>query len=236
MRINLYSCLIGDTSLRMENTAKTYSFRRDITGTQGTLPPVNSLPYALCARPLSRGHFLRIFGISLSTQKSSTVERDGLVHSVYINQTAFNKSVLADQVKFLIGAYGQRLVFLDSNGWVCSVDLGIRNVERHTRHFFIPFDWLSAGAELTIDVTCNGDIIFVKRHEISVKRSLEASEQGPNTAGARSTIRVAPRPSLASSRSSGSDDICLRPYTEEKRSSLPVGPTKWSEDMFPWSL
>jgi len=144
--------------------------------------------------------------------------------------------VLADQVKFLIGAYGQRLVFLDSNGWACSVDLGIRNVERHTRHFFIPFDWLSAGAELTIDVTCNGDIIFVKRHEISVKRSLEASEQGPNTAGARSTIRVAPRPSLASSRSSGLDDICLRPYTEEKRSSLPVGPTKWSEDMFPWSL
>ena len=48
--------------------------------------------------------------------------------------------VLADQVKFLIGACGQRLVFLHSDGWVCSIDLGIRDVERHTRHFFIPFD------------------------------------------------------------------------------------------------
>jgi len=90
------------------------------------------------------------------------------------------------------------------------MDLGIRNVERHTRHFFIPFDWLSAGADLMIDVTCNGDIIFVKQHEIAIiKRGLEASEQGPNAAGARSPIRVASRPSLASSRSLGSDDMFL---------------------------
>lgn len=142
--------------------------------------------------------------------------------------------VLADQVKFLIGSCGQRLVFLDSNGWVCSMVLSIRNVERHTRHFFIPFDWLSAGTDLMIDVTCDGDIIFVKKHEIAViKRGLDASEQGSNTAVARSPIRAAPRPSLASSRSSGSDEMFLRPYTEEKRPSLSVGMTKWSEDMFP---
>lgn len=140
--------------------------------------------------------------------------------------------VLVDQVRFLIGACGQRIVFLDSNGWVCSMDLGTHNLDRHTRHFFIPFDWLSAGADLIIDVTCDGDIIFVKQHEIAViKRGLEASEQGPNAAGARSPIRAAARPLLASSRSSGSNDMFLRPYTEEKQPSLPVGLTKWSEDM-----
>jgi len=86
---------------------------------------------------------------------------------------------------------------------------------------------------LIIDETCNGDIIFVKQHEIAViKRGLAASEQGPNVANARSPNRAAPIPLLASSRSSGSDDVFLRPYTKEKRPSLPVGLTKWPEDMF----
>jgi len=75
-----------------KNTAKTYSFRSHITGRQGTLSTVNSLPYALCARPFSRGQFQRIIGISLSTQKASTAKCDGLVRSVYITQSFFKKS------------------------------------------------------------------------------------------------------------------------------------------------
>ncbi|KAM0804114.1 hypothetical protein BDR22DRAFT_800435 [Usnea florida] len=146
--------------------------------------------------------------------------------------------ILADQMRCVIGAHRQRLVFLDSNGWVCSADVGggTPNDDRYTRHFFIPTDWLSAaGTNLMIDMTCSGDIIFVKRHEIAViKRGLETSEQGPGaTGGARSPIRGASRPSLASARSSGSDDKFLRPRPERKRPSLPVGMDKASEDIFP---
>lgn len=95
---------------------------------------------------------------------------------------------LADEVEFLIGAYGQRLIFLHSSGWVCSTDSETFNV---IRHFFIPADWLSTNINLMIEVTRNGDILFVKRDEVAViKRGLETSEQGQYNAPAK-------RPSLA---------------------------------------
>ncbi len=100
---------------------------------------------------------------------------------------------LADQVELLIGAHGQRLVFLHSSGWVCSTDSETFNV---VRHFFIPADWLSTNDNLMIEVTRNGDIIFVKRDEIAViKRGLDTSEQGSSNA-------LGKRPSLAPSVSS----------------------------------
>lgn len=84
---------------------------------------------------------------------------------------------LADHVEFLIGAHGQRLVFLHSSGWVCSAEA--ETLKDHlVRHFFIPADWLS-NSGLMIEVTRNGDIIFVKRNEVAViKRGLENSERG----------------------------------------------------------
>ncbi|KAA6412809.1 MAG: hypothetical protein FRX48_03801 [Lasallia pustulata] len=104
-----------------------------------------------------------------------------------------NFKYLADQVEVLIGAYGQRLVFLHSSGWVCSTDSETFSI---VRHFFLPADWLSTNNALMIEVTRNGDIIFVKRDEIAViKRGLDTSEQGlSNTLGKR--------PSLAASVSS----------------------------------
>ena len=108
-----------------------------------------------------------------------------------------SNQVLADQVHSLIGSYGQRLIFLHSNGWVCSIDLMKPNVDHLVCHFFIPVDWLSASVDLITDVTCNGDIVFVKRHEVAViKRGLEATEQGPAAVGKRSLETGAKRPSL----------------------------------------
>lgn len=96
---------------------------------------------------------------------------------------------LADQVEVLIGAYGQRLVFLHSNGWVCSTDSETFNI---IRHFFVPADWLSSNVNPIIEVTRNGDIIFIKRDEVAViKRGLDTSEQGPyNAAGKRPFLAV----------------------------------------------
>ena len=91
---------------------------------------------------------------------------------------------LADQVEFLVGCYGERLVFLHSSGWICSTDPKTFYV---TRHFFIPADWLSASSSMMVEVLQNGDIVFVKRDEVAViKRGLETSEpQSSDVAGRR---------------------------------------------------
>ena len=85
---------------------------------------------------------------------------------------------LADQVKTLIGDDGQRLVFLRSDGWISSANPERAGTDHYDRHFFLPADWLSTNAKLMIDVTRNGEIIFVKRDEVAViKRGLENIEE-----------------------------------------------------------
>lgn len=96
---------------------------------------------------------------------------------------------LASQVQSIVGEYRDRLVFLHSNGWICSADLLSSSVDNYDRHFFLPSDWLSMGRDLLVDVTCNGDILFVKRDEVAViKRGLDNPE--PDLVGPRK------RPSL----------------------------------------
>jgi WD40 repeat protein len=90
--------------------------------------------------------------------------------------TISNYHYLADQVDFLIGPSKQKLLFLHSNSWICSIDP--QNGARTIRHFFLPADWLSTNIELMITVTSKSDIIFVKRAEVAViKRGLENIEQ-----------------------------------------------------------
>ena len=85
---------------------------------------------------------------------------------------------LADQVRTLIGDDGQRLVFLRSDGWIASADPRSANADHYDRHFFLPADWLSSNTKLMVEVTRNGDIIFVKRDEVAViKRGLDNIEE-----------------------------------------------------------
>ncbi|KAL3419495.1 hypothetical protein PVAG01_09717 [Phlyctema vagabunda] len=79
---------------------------------------------------------------------------------------------VSDRVKYLVGNYGKRLIFLDKDGWICSIR---PHSTSFSRHFFFPADWLAMNVELMISVTSNGDIVFVKRDEIAViKRGLVA--------------------------------------------------------------
>lgn len=79
------------------------------------------------------------------------------------------------QPRYLIGYYKQRLVYLDTDDWICSADVQGND---SIRHFFIPADWLIANTNLMIEVTTKGDIVFVKRGEIAViKRGLNSSGQ-----------------------------------------------------------
>jgi len=96
---------------------------------------------------------------------------------------------LAEHVKTLIGEHGQRLVFLHSSGWVCSANLQSPNAEVYTRHFFLPADWLSTNTNLLFGITHNGEIVFVKRHEVAViKRGLEADDKGQSVSSSRPSL------------------------------------------------
>ena len=103
---------------------------------------------------------------------------------------------LADEMKFLIGNDGQRVVFLQSSGWVCSANMQSSDPNKFSRHFFFPADWLSTNTELLCAVTRNGDILFVKHDEVAViKRGLQNIEPEPHDAFGK-------RPSLQEKHSS----------------------------------
>jgi WD40 repeat protein len=86
---------------------------------------------------------------------------------------------LADQVEHLIGTYGQKVVFLHQDGWVCSADSQNFDVEYFDRHFFVPADWLSTTGGLMLEIFRNGNIVCVQRDELAViRRGMEHFEQG----------------------------------------------------------
>ena len=100
---------------------------------------------------------------------------------------------LADEVEYLIGVYGHRLVFLHQDGWVCSADSQSFDVEYFNRHFFFPTDWLSTTGGLMLEIFKNGNIVFVQRDEVAiVRRGMEHFEQGQSRS-------IGKRPSLARS-------------------------------------
>ena len=103
---------------------------------------------------------------------------------------------LADQVEFLIGSYGQRLVFLHNSGWICSMDSTTTGTDQCLRHFFLPADWLTIDGELMIALTRKGDMIFVKREETAVIR------RGLNNTELRSSDQSSKRPTLITPQSS----------------------------------
>ena len=104
---------------------------------------------------------------------------------------------LASQVKKVIGEHGNRLVFLHASNWICSASLQSARAEDYNRHFFIPADWVSTNADLLFGLTANGDIIFVKRHEVAViKRGLENVELMSSGLSSRPSLLVRERTSL----------------------------------------
>ena len=73
---------------------------------------------------------------------------------------------LAGGIKAIVGVYRSLLLFLDVNGWVCSINIGsVRQEQDYTKHFFIPFTWHSVG-ELVFRTTVRGSVVFARRDEI----------------------------------------------------------------------
>lgn len=77
---------------------------------------------------------------------------------------------LAEDVKTIIGCYRAQLLFLDNNGWVCSIDIDSVNVARQsfTRHFFIPFQLQGIAGHSLMLVTSRGAIALGVGDELAV--------------------------------------------------------------------
>ena len=109
--------------------------------------------------------------------------------------------------------------------------MGTADAERHTRHFFVLVDWLSASANLIVDMTHHGDFIFVKQNEVAIiKCGLKSSEHGQATGVTRSPMKGAKRPSLAERLSGKLEGTIPKPLPERKRPSLPFDVTNASEN------
>ncbi|KLJ12361.1 hypothetical protein EMPG_09526 [Blastomyces silverae] len=73
---------------------------------------------------------------------------------------------LAEVISFVLGIWQSKLIFCNTEGWVCSIELE-RLHGPYQRHFFIPGDWFDE--EYTrYAMTIKGDIVLDRRNEIAV--------------------------------------------------------------------
>ncbi|KAK4444616.1 hypothetical protein QBC34DRAFT_182549 [Podospora aff. communis PSN243] len=87
---------------------------------------------------------------------------------------------LVGTLGMVIGLFGTRVLFLDQDGWICSMVLAPATPETYSRHFFLPFDWLSTDDTLLVAFTARNEILFTKEDELAViKRGLDFSQPVP---------------------------------------------------------
>ncbi|KAL8719491.1 MAG: hypothetical protein Q9225_003518 [Loekoesia sp. 1 TL-2023] len=89
-----------------------------------------------------------------------------------------NFDTVAREVKAIIGFYKMLLLFLDQNGWVCSVNADNKSREKaYTRHFFVPYSWHCNG-ELIFAVSARGSVAMARKDGIAVfHRGLDFDER-----------------------------------------------------------
>ena len=87
-------------------------------------------------------------------------------------------NLLGPSIVHVIAVVGNTLIFLDTDLWVCSLDLKtFGTVSVAKRHFFVLSEWLTASGELVFQFTAKKEFIFARKHEIVVvKHGLDFAE------------------------------------------------------------
>jgi hypothetical protein len=83
-------------------------------------------------------------------------------------------NLVAPETQNLIGIYRSQLVFLNNDGWICSMQIEDQVQETlHTRHFPVPHCWQSSSQRMIAVVTPRGDVVIARSDELAiVKRGL----------------------------------------------------------------
>lgn len=106
------------------------------------------------------------------------------------NYSSYGRQVssLVGTLGMIIGIFGQRILFLDQDGWICSVFLADSPLDTYIRHFSLPSDWLSTDDTLLVALTVKNEILFGKGHELAIiKRGLDSSHPVQLPASSTST-------------------------------------------------
>ncbi|MCJ1390676.1 hypothetical protein MMC18_003537 [Xylographa bjoerkii] len=86
--------------------------------------------------------------------------------------------MLGQSIEHIIAVVGTKLLFLNTDLWVCSLDL--RNfvlTPEIKRHYIIPPDWKNSSGGILFQLTSRNEFVFAKRHELMIiKRGLDYSE------------------------------------------------------------
>lgn len=98
--------------------------------------------------------------------------------------------MLGLRIEHIIAVIGTRMLFLDTDLWVCSSDFTeFVKTPQVKRHFFIPLDWRNMCSEMLFQITSKSDFVFVKTNEvIIIKRGLDRSEAVPISGVLQSTL------------------------------------------------
>ena len=190
-----------------DNVARLYDWEtlQELTGNEGILLEGSILP-ELAIRSITSCFNGSLIATTFSGSTARTSKSKLLLWNTYDFATESKSAApvpkyhyLVDQVERLIGIYKQRLILLHANGWICSVDPQAPEADHFDRHFFIPADWLSTtNAELMVEVTKEGDVIFIKRDEAAViKHGLDlGGQRSSSIPGKRTSLLAGKRPSL----------------------------------------
>jgi WD40 repeat protein len=81
-------------------------------------------------------------------------------------------------IKVIVGTFKSFIIFLNFEGWICSLDIeGTSRKNAYTKHFIIPYGWHSTGAKPIFRCTVQGHIILARGDEIAVfHRGLDFKE------------------------------------------------------------
>lgn len=93
---------------------------------------------------------------------------------------------LAKDVKTVIGIYRTQLIFLDHNGWVCSIDMDSVDAAQKlfARHFFIPFQLHGTTRQIQMLATSRGVVVLAVGDELAVFHNGLAFDEQVGLAGA----------------------------------------------------
>ncbi|KAI9784880.1 MAG: hypothetical protein M1816_000575 [Peltula sp. TS41687] len=86
--------------------------------------------------------------------------------------------MLGPGIEHIIAVTGTTLLFLDTDLWVCSIDLKtFTTAPQAKRHFFIPSEWLSCNGDIILQLTSKDEFVFAKKNDLVViKRGLDFEE------------------------------------------------------------
>ncbi|KAI9725250.1 MAG: hypothetical protein M1828_003431 [Chrysothrix sp. TS-e1954] len=77
---------------------------------------------------------------------------------------------LARHVRYLIGSFQDRVVFMDHQFWLCTWELE-SSYTRHKRHYFLPKDWLAPVALRLTTVNGHGTLLVPRNGEVAIVSS-----------------------------------------------------------------